>query len=942
MPVNNSNEKKVNVWEIPEFQAAFVEKLIGEMVRGELPNNVSERLVPPEYGNDKNKITEVLSATNQINPENGFAFGIDPGVKGNKVTVSDKEYKAVNKHLDDVRNAALNQASKRGDKRIKQYYEDAAFLVDRTKGNVTESFYTSPYINSLMAQRMSLTIPTDYSSDEQKRGLTQPLYNAIYDFNHAAIGEIAVDYTRQKYEKEGWNDKNERKYLAALHDSHSSVLYQFNQLSKFRDDPQNNTAHYTQDTLACTYGTDGSGRTVTHAIGMLRGEKKAIENGWGKDDLFILGMLGGVEEELKRRSLINKSENFKKALPQFKADFTRLKNECFYSTVSTPAEKFAIANKIKDFLDTQNSVAAQQCFQSMKDVRAKFDQVYNNIAAGIEKIGPDYANVNPKKNTDTENYLKDLFEAGKESDTYSIFVREYIDTIVKGANGPHPVEASTAMNNVIMAVGDENEGVITDFRKQALISYFDLTLACASEEEQLAEDIRTGKRKVDENILPFKTAYKDEAFSREYAKFLLLNSDLNQKRRAAEEICKDISAQIGKTNDLEQQKKRYIKNNTEGLDERQISVILKKALPDFNKTNEQLYTVTNNIKTNPQVFVYNDKKFAENYNKAKADWHKYGVKQIELGEKSLNFKERAMNLASYKPTAIYDKENKRYHRQDNPDAVIDPKSANSQTFMNLLNAMDKVEKLNASHTPNQVLEAYRNLRDAAKAYNKKIDSHTFAGRRENGKQRRILSGEVYDFAKGAIRQLEEMSDSIEMNVPMSKYEEQLTNSAWEAKAAFRPEVLKSLEKEKEYCLGRRFDYDNNYNFDYNRKKLISGMAELLTIRTLTSTANDNYGTVFAPSQINHDLISKERKLLAKDKVFKEMSNSFLNETQVKNMMQKMKDNPGSVYEEYNKFTPEYKASMAAFEKGKAKNNSNIQKENNNIIEQQVNNNLIQM
>ncbi|MBE5910463.1 hypothetical protein [Pseudobutyrivibrio sp.] len=932
MPVINPNEKKVNVWTIPEFQAAFVAKLIGEMVRGELPDNVSERLLPPEYGNDSEKITEVLSATNQFNPENGFAFGLDPGVKGNKVTVSDEEFKAVNKHLDDVRKAALNQASKRGDKRIKQYYEDAAYLLDPTEGNITESLYTSPYINSLMAQRMSLTIPTDYSSDEQKRGLTQPLYDAIYDFNHAVRGEVAADYTRQKYEKEGWNKEKEGKYLAQLHNSHARLLYQFNILSKFRDDPQNNTAHYTQDTLSSTFGTDESGRTVTHAIGMLRGEKKAIENGWGKDELFILGMLGGIEEAMKTKSAVNHSEKFKDSYPQFKADFTRLKNECFYSTVSTPAEKLAIADKIKNFLDTQKSVAADSCISMMNDVRAKFDQVYNNIAAGIEKIGPEYANVNPNKNGDTAEYLKGLFDAGMESGTYSIFVREYIDTIVKGANGPNPAEASTVMSNVIRAVGDENEGAITDFRKQALISYFDLTLACASEEEQLAEDIRTGKREVDKNILPFETAYKDEAFSREYAKFLLLNSDLNQKRRAAEEICKDISAQIGKTNDLEQQKNRYIKNNTEGLDERQISAILKKALPDFSKTNELLYTVTNNIKINPQVFVYNDEKFAENYNKANADWHKYGVKQIELGERTSNFRERAMNLASYKPTAIYDKENKRYHRQDNPNAVIDPKSANSQTFMNLLNAMDKVEKLNASYTPNQVLEAYRNLRDAAKAYNKKIDSHTFAGRRENGKQRRILSGEVYDFAKDAIRQLEEMSDSIEMNVPMSKYDEQLTNSAWEAKVAFRPEVLKRLEKEKNNCLGRRFDYDNSHNFDYNKKKMISGMAELLTIRTLTNTANDNYGTVFAPSQITHDLISKKRNLLSKDIVFKEMANSFLNETQVKNMMQKMKDNPGSVYEEYNKFTPEYKASMAAFEKSKAKNNPNKQKENNNIIQ----------
>ncbi len=942
MPVNNLNEKKVNVWEIPEFQASYVLEKISEMVRGELPNNVADSFDLPEYGNDGNKITELLSATNQIDPENGVVYGMDRNVHTKKTATSEEEIKEINDHLAAVKTAALNQASKRGDKRIKQYYEDAAFLVDRTKGNITESFFTSPYINTLMAQRNTLVIPTEYSSAEQKRGLTVPLYEALYDFQHATVGEIAVDYRRQEYEKKGWNKENTAKYLAELHQAHSRVLYQFNKLSKFRDDPQNNTDHYTQDGLRDAFGTGQTGRTVTHGIGIIRGEKKAIENGWGKDELFILGMLGGIEEAMKTKSAVNRSENFKDSYPQFKADFTRLKNECFYSTVSTPAEKLAIADKIKNFLDTQKSVAAESCFSMVNDVRGKFDQVYNNIADGIKMIGPNYANVNPNKNGDTAGYLKGLFEEGMESGTYSIFVSEYIDAIVKAANSPNPAEASTAMSNVIIAVGDKDNDVIKAFTKQALISYFDLTLACASEEEQLAEDIRAGRVKVEDNVLPFKGAHKDVVFSKKYAKHLLINSDLHQKQRAAREICRDICHQKGiKLNSLVKMKEEYVNNSLEGLDELQVDVILKDTFIKFNKSENKIYNVTRNVKAAPKEFALDEKDFVKNINSAKSAFSKYSKKQTQLVNRLADLRTRAKTLANYKPTAIYDKANKRYHRQDNPDAVISPKNANSQTFMNLLNAMDKVEKLNASHTPNQVLEAYRNLRDAAKAYNDKIDSHTFAGRRENGKQRRALSGEVYDFAKTSIQELELKPNYMDMNVSMNQYSQQLDTVTSEVKSAFRNEELKKLDDERKNCIETCFEYNEQSDFLNNKNQLMTGMAKLLTIRTLNATVTDNYGTVIAPSQISKASIDNKAKIFNEDPVFQELKESITTELQVKNMMQKMKDNPGSVYEEYNKFTPEYKASMAAFEKSKANNNLNKQKENNNI-EQQVNNNLIQM
>lgn len=939
MPVNNPNKEKINVWTIPEFQAAFVEKLIGEMVRGELPDNVSDRLVPPEYGDDENKITEVLSATNQINPENGFAFGIDPGVKGNKVTVSDEEFKAVNKHLDDVRKAALNQASKRGDKRIKQYYKDAAYLLDSTEGNITESLYTSPYINSLMAQRMSLTIPPDYSSDEQKRGLTQPLYDAIYDFNHAVIGEVAADYTRQKYEKEGWDKEKEGKYLAQLHNSHARLLYQFNKLSKFRDDPQNNTAHYTQDKLSSTFGTDESGRTVTHAIGMLRGEKKAIENGWGKDDLFILGMLGGVEEELKRRSLINKSENFKKALPQFKSDFTKLKNECFYTTVTTPAEKLAIANKIKDFLDTQNSVAAEQCFQSMKDVRAKFDQQYNKIASDVEQLGQEQANNNAQKNEDLEKHLKDLAEEGVRMGTFSVFIREYTNSTVNAVNSQDPRAATESINRVVIALGEEFNVHLPALRTQSLVNYFDLTLACANEEEQTAEDIRAGRIKVDEAILPYKGAYKDEAFSKAYAKHLLLNSELNQKRRAAREICKEICAQAGKTKDLEALKKDYIKNCMEGLDESQVGVILKNACDNFVKE-DNFNNVTRGVKVATAEFKYKDIDFAKNINAANNEIANYKEKKTNLDTRVTTLIARATTLAEYKPTAVYNKDQKKYYRKDHPDTEINPKSANSQTFVNLINAMDKVDKLNFTKSPNELLEAYRNLRDSAKAYNDKIDSHRFAGVRENGKQRRILSGEVYTFAENAIKELEKLPDCMELNESITAQDNRLMDIKSEAKQAFTTKANDNLAKEKELSLGRRFDYKDDKDLKHNKKQLASGIAELLVIRTLKNAVNDNNGEVIAPDQINHDYIKVQSNLITKDNVFKDMIKSIKTEADVRNMMGKLKDNPESVFEEYRKYSPDQKAVDEL--RAKANNNSSRQIENNNIIEQQVNNNLIQM
>lgn len=903
---------KVKPWKNEGFKAVYEVNKLGQLLRGALPDNMHQEDIDLDLNDELPNSEQNAQSENieGVRPESSyFVFGVDENVNSHGVT-GENGIKLANIYIDNYVEYCKNEANRRSDTRTKEFYNDLAYIGDKKNGSYTRMMFTSVYMPELFAQRMSLIMPAGISSSEQKAGLGEPLYDAIYGFIHSTTIETQVEYKRQQYEDKGWTADSEGDYLKELHEAHSEVLKEYNRLSKFYDDPQNNTAHYTQDTLAPVFGR-GNVRKVNTTIGIIRGEKKAIENGWGKDDLFILGIIGGIEEEMKYQATLH-NKQIQEALPQFKADFLQLKNECFFSTVTSIQEKKAVADKVKNFLETQNSAVATACFASVELVKKKFDMAYEAVSSGAEmdNVAADV------RLDDTEAYLNDQFEKAQKKSSYNFFVRDYIETTVRSVENKN----IDKMNGIILftdTIIDLDKKPNQDLRKDAYTYYFDLILACNAEEQQLAEDIRAGKVKVDKDHEGIKKDYK---YSLECAKNRLVNSPLHKRLRATEAFCKKLSANRLDYEFLNSIRDDYIKNCKEGLSEQEVDMqLLGKIDRHGYYDNSEIKSILDCVNGKEKEYVIYDIEFIENFRREWVALDHFNKTLDNFHNRNNDYLERFNTLASHKKTAVYDKESYSYRDATDNSVVVDPKKANSQTFMNMSNALNKVNQLNANSTPKEMLEAYRELRDASKAYSDKIDSHYFAGRSENGKQRRALSGELYDYANDAISLLTSLSEEMPKDISINKQKENYETVKHEARDNFNERIKSFLQEEKQKCIDTRFNYNNKS--DQNKDSLKIGIGELVVINIIEKELASPNGKLVAPSCIDEEYIHKEiGKLYRKNTAFKNLIDSFQEENDIKNMMNKLRENPKAIMEELDKHQPEHKV---------AAENSN-----NNAIEKQ--------
>jgi len=1007
--INNNIENykvPVNIWEDPEFCAFYVSSPIGDMMLNHLPRDVRAQLTTSKPNIESKNTLLKYAYMPQYDQNSNTVKGLDTWVEASQ-TISNGQLNVANKYIDKLKKENLNQASKRGDSRLKTYYMDNASMLDSEAGNITETIFTSPYIDGLLHIRGELASPLGSSSAEQKLGLTQPLYEAIYDFEHAVANEVAVDFNRQKYEasEKGWTSGAKDAYLKQLHRSHTDLLEQFNKLSKFKDDPQNNTAHFIPHKLESIFRVDDNSRNIYSKIGFIRGEKKAIENGWGKDDLFILGMVGSIEEEMKAQARSNNETDFINSLPQFKSDFTKLKNECFFTTVSTPSDKREIADKVKAFIESQDSEAAKKCMARVKDYMAKFEEVCSSIQEqeergkqkvvakkneiknennNIKPIEGDFEVIplntnnynldnpdeiknlrltNKKKQEDVGAYLNDLLSKGKTK----YFFREYTDSVVKAARFRAKVGTDidssdtlkekeqrdakederriALLTGELASVGGASNKVLM---KEAAENYFDLVLACANEEEQLIEDLKAGREKLDTSSL-YDGANKDYSVCKAYAKQTLINSDLNQKRRAAKEIFKAVSAYF--TDELEEIKEDYARNCTEVLDERHISALLNDSLEDIEVNDINKHDVFKNVVAEAKPIKLKDTKFIEALKTKKIGLDKF--KNINESAKDLlgTKLNEATLLGNHKPTAVYNNEKKKYVSASDATVVVDPNKANSQAYVNLLNALNRVRGLTNDNTPLETLEAYRYLRDAAKAYNNKIDAKTFAGRRENGKARRRLSGEVFSTADSTIKQLEGTISNIELETSISKQEAELESTKTAARTAFNEKIQQYIDESKP-IISSRFDYNENpgrkyqkanpglsdeaLRLKFNRDYLMLGIVEGYIIYSLEMNMGKDGAYPIPPTDINESYLENRIKVIMGTNTYRKLKDSFKTEADVKKTMEQLKNNPKLAIEKFNSFKKENDKSLEAEENVNNKRNKNIEQEINN------NNNIINM
>ncbi len=116
---------------------------------------------------------------------------------------------------------------------------------------------------------------------------------------------IYNEYERREINKNP-NPEKEAEYLKKKSQLIDKVVAGFNKMSDFVDENGNSKYDpFLQNTINHGVGKDTKGdahndRNIQPAIAFMKGEKKAIENGWGMNDLGILGSLSEVSHELDK------------------------------------------------------------------------------------------------------------------------------------------------------------------------------------------------------------------------------------------------------------------------------------------------------------------------------------------------------------------------------------------------------------------------------------------------------------------------------------------------------------------------------------------------------------------------------------------------------------------------------------------------------------------
>ena len=241
--------------------------------------------------------------------------------------------------------------------------------------NLSEAEMDSPYILTLESLLANSLNEHTYGTKEIVRALsekTDPVtgkkapyeYIAEYYDNLAELIHLQVE--KQELAANPSPEK-EKQYLKKLVDAHNKYIENMEQFTEFNKtvvDPTTGKSEYDkyfQNGLDMFTGTslvnkEANRRSPYRVIGWMQGINKAVENGWGINELNVLGGIGAMELLLKRNLTQYKLDNDPQLLAEgVKSEQEKLKenqsalqeNEKKLATAKTEEEKVKINEEIQ-------------------------------------------------------------------------------------------------------------------------------------------------------------------------------------------------------------------------------------------------------------------------------------------------------------------------------------------------------------------------------------------------------------------------------------------------------------------------------------------------------------------------------------------------------------------------------------------------------------------
>lgn len=692
--------------------------------------------------------------------------GVD-GFTVREYLVTDEALQEARDFIEDLRAGMTEKKNSCESQKGKQFYADLEYLLDPKNGNFMEAELAVPYMRTLQSILPTMPKIDAGMEAELKDRLGPDLFNAYYDFYHACVNEYRAEYHRQELAK-NWDAAAERTYLTELRATHADAVRMYEQLQKFHDDPECVTKYTLGNPLSDTLGrgmkTAGSERCVNAMMGWLRGEIRAIDNGWGADELAILGTIGALEEASKRAELYG-NEELKKGMEQFKTAFSTLKSECWNTRVESAADKKAIADKVRAFVAAQDSPFAQYSLGHIYGVNGRVTETLDKIDVAATRDAEADRQHAEAKRTDSVAYLRALEDKAAETGDLRPFVQAYCNLLGKNAEPGPGGRADNAVEDYIDGLLQRRDnGFVDKVFEQACKLEAEVWIDQMRAVERKAEDIRAGRTGVDAAFEPIRCDY---TASMELARHALVGTpaDLQAKGARALKVGLDGITNRYASEIARKYVDEYIEGACDGLSPEKRRYLVQAGNSLFNS---ELKAFGAKQDTAGERFVNGPepettvRRLEQSLLDTANYWDTFKRMQTVAGKQL----EELTKLKDHKATALYGKRDDKLVTFDANKKDKNGKPAllsfftrrNSTAFMRMYHSLEKVVKLNSHATPDEVARAMRELGEASEGYERKIKNQTFAAKSDNGEARLNMSKELQEFAREQGALLQEASN----------------------------------------------------------------------------------------------------------------------------------------------------------------------------------------
>ena len=261
--------------------------------------------------------------------------------------------------------------------------------LDVEAGDFTAAVVDSPYLYGLYDQNAGMPKFESVSREklvEELGGVDDP---EIYDeplgktakpmkdlaaFFKAQTALFKAEYRKQDMMQDGYSPEDEKDYLRQLGEATAQEIEAFDKLRaleiahprKFDDTYLNNNL----DHITGVHGKEA--RDCYRQVGYLRGQKQAIENGWGMHELAHLGALGelkaSAEWEIRHHNYLlttnevkitpEERKNLQANVEQDQAllrDLKTLEEPVMQRKVTSASDKYQVLATISDFLEAKKA-----------------------------------------------------------------------------------------------------------------------------------------------------------------------------------------------------------------------------------------------------------------------------------------------------------------------------------------------------------------------------------------------------------------------------------------------------------------------------------------------------------------------------------------------------------------------------------------------------------